>query len=214
MIRLALRTLPVFAVIIGFAMALAAYMNFSGVRTAYLDLIRSRMAMIADDIAKDIQTANELGIRLSEQTTLPALLIRQAATDPLILSIDVVSDRGDTLFSSDLTRLGKPDDESVDAGAFRRVREVINNFGAPVGAVIVRLDRTVINGKVETLRLDIMADALPAGLGAVAGGSLVCLILLTLLHRNAKQSAFNPRDDDNIALAATELAQIEPRLQT
>ena len=54
MIRLALRTLPVFAVIIGFAMTLAAYMNFSGVRSAYLDLIHSRMAMMAEDIAKDI----------------------------------------------------------------------------------------------------------------------------------------------------------------
>ena len=50
MVRLTLRILPVFAVIIGFAMALAAYMNFSGVRIAYLDLIRSRMAMMAEDI--------------------------------------------------------------------------------------------------------------------------------------------------------------------
>ena len=70
MFRLAIRTLPVFAVIIGFAMALAAYMNFSGVRSAYLDLIRSRMSMMAEGIGNDISTASTLGIRLTEQATL------------------------------------------------------------------------------------------------------------------------------------------------
>src|SRR5437016_3790990 len=122
MIRLALRTLPVFALIIGFAMALAAYMNFSGVRSAYLDLIRSRMAMMADDIAKDVAAAHELGIRLAEQTTLPGVLARQAAADPLMLSIDVVSEAGETLFSSDRARLGRPDDAAHDTGAFRHER--------------------------------------------------------------------------------------------
>ena len=90
MIRLAFRTLPVFAVIVGFAMFLAAYMNFSGVRSAYLDLIRSRMSMMADGIGNDISAAHALGIRLTEQTTLPDLLARQAAADPLTLSIDVL----------------------------------------------------------------------------------------------------------------------------
>src|SRR5262245_58474245 len=164
MIRLALRTLPVFAVIIGFAMALAAYMNFSGVRSAYLDLIRSRMSMMAEDIANDIVTANEIGIRLSEQTTLPALLARQTVTDPLMLSIDVVSDGGDTLFSSDATRPGRKDDAAGDTGAFRYVRQIVNNFGAPVGSVIVRLDRAAIDQRIDSLRFDIMTGALPAGL--------------------------------------------------
>lgn len=101
MIRLAIRTLPVFAVIIGFAMILAAFHNFSGVRTAYLDLIRSRMAMTAGSIANDIATANSLGIRLTEQTTLPDLLARQSSGDPLLLSIDVADSEGGILFSSD-----------------------------------------------------------------------------------------------------------------
>jgi hypothetical protein len=213
MIRLALRTLPVFAVIIGFAMALAAYMNFSGVRSAYLDLIRSRMSMMAEDIANDIMTANEIGIRLSEQTTLPALLARQTVTDPLMLSIDVVSDDGDTLFSSDATRTGRKDDAVSDTGAFRHVRQIVNNFGAPVGAVVVRLDRADIDERIDSLRFDIMTGALPAGLAAVIAGSLVCLVLLTFLHRHARRSAFDPPDNDWINRAAGEVAEIEPRLQ-
>src|SRR6187397_2431960 len=112
MFRLASRTLPVFAVIIGFAMALAAYMNFSGVRSAYLELIRSRMAMMAEGIGNNIAAAQTVGIRLSEQTTLPALLARQATTDPLMLSIDVAAEDGSILFSSASARLGVPDDES------------------------------------------------------------------------------------------------------
>ena len=212
MIRLALRTVPVFAVIIGFAMALAAYMNFSGVRSAYLDLIRSRMAMVAEDIARDIATAHELGIRLSEQTMLPGVLARQAASDPLMQSIDVVSEGGEVLFSSDRNRLGKAWDAQHDSGAFRHEQRIVNDFGAPVGTVIVRLDRTAIDAEVGALRFDILMGALPAGVGAVGAGSLVCLILLTLLHHNARRSAFNPPADDPIERARFEVARIEPEL--
>ncbi len=66
MIRLAVRILPVFAIIIGFAMALAAYMNFSGVRTAYLELVQARMEMIAGAVATDVAAASSLGIALPE----------------------------------------------------------------------------------------------------------------------------------------------------
>jgi hypothetical protein len=194
-------------------MALAAYMNFSGVRSAYLDLIRSRMSMMAEDIANDIMTANEIGIRLPEQTTLPALLARQTVTDPLMLSIDVVSEGGDTLFSSDAARPGKKDDAAGDGGAFRYVRQIVNNFGAPVGSVVVRLDRADIDQRIDSLRFEIMTGALPAGLAAVIAGSLVCLVLLTFLHRHARRSAFDPPANDWIHRAAGEVAQIEPRLQ-
>src|SRR5437588_2762487 len=213
MIRLALRTLPVFALIIGFAMALAAYMNFVGVRSAYLDLIHSRMAMIAEDIAKDIATAHELGIRLSEQTALPGVLARQAAADPLMLSIDVISEGGETLFSSDRDRIGKAADAQRDTAAFRHERRIVNDFGAPVGTVVVRLDRSAIDAKVGALRFDILMGALPAGIVAVFAGTLVCLFLLVLLHHKARRSAFSPAADDPIGRAAIEVARIEPELQ-
>jgi hypothetical protein len=209
MIRLALRTLPVFAVIIGFAVALAAYMNFSGVRNAYLDLIRSRMAMMAEDIANDIAAAHALGIRLTEQTTLPAVLARQAASDALMLSIDVDSDGGEILFSSDASRRGQPDKGSDDAGAFRHERRIVNDFGAPVGFVVVRLDEAAIAAQVDTLRYDILNGAVPAGLGAVIAGSLICLVLLMSLHRHARETAA-AAGDDPIERAAIEVARIEP----
>jgi hypothetical protein len=214
MIRLALRTLPVFAVIIGFAMALAAYMNFSGVRSAYLDLIRSRMIMMAEDIANNITTAQALGIRLAEQSTLPALLARQAAADPLMLSVDVVSETGETLFSSEQARVGTPHDATNDLRAFRHEQRIINDFGAPLGVVVIRLDRAAIDAQIDKFRFDILYGAVPAGLGAVIAGSIICLFLLTLLHRRARRSAVNPASDDPIERAAREVARIEPGLQT
>lgn len=210
MLRLAVRTVPVFAVIIGFAMALAAYMNFSGVRSAYLDLIRSRMAMTADGIANDISTANALGIRLTEQTTLSELLRRQAATDPLTLSIDVAADGGKVVFSSDDARIATADTAAADSHAFREEQRIVNDLGEPVGRVIVRLDRVAMDAEIGKLRFDILNGAVPAGLGAVAAGSLICLLLLSNLHRRARRSAGGQSDDDPIARAATEMERLQP----
>jgi hypothetical protein len=213
MIRLALRTVPVFAVIIGFAMFLAAYMNFSGVRSAYLDLIRSRMAMTADGIGNDVSTASTLGIRLTEQTTLPGLLARQKATDPLTLSIDVASDDGTVVFSSDAKRVGAKDAAANDSAAFRQEEHIANDIGAAVGSVIVRLDRAAIDAEIDRLRFEILNGAIPAGLGAVAAGSLICLLLLTNLHRRARQSALGASDDDPIGRAAREMKRFQPGTQ-
>jgi hypothetical protein len=209
MIRLAIRTLPVFAVIIGFAMILAAFLNFSGVRTAYLDLIRSRMAMTAGSIANDIATANSLGIRLTEQTTLPDLLARQSSGDPLLLSIDVADSEGDILFSSDPARTGQRDTVAGDGGAFRHRQDVANDFGAPVGAVVVRLDKAAIDATVDRLRVDILTAAVPAGLGAVFAGCLIALLLLTRLHRSARRASDGRADAEPLGSAETEMARLQ-----
>lgn len=210
MIRLAFRTLPVFAVIVGFAMFLAAYMNFSGVRSAYLDLIRSRMSMMADGIGNDISAAHALGIRLTEQTTLPDLLARQAAADPLTLSIDVADDGGKVVFSSDGTRVGSPDGAGADTLAFRQEERVVNDFGAPVGAVVIRLDRGAMDKEIDRLRLDIVNGAIPAGLAAVAAGCLICLLLLTRLHERVRRSIDQNPDDDPIRRASAEMERLRP----
>lgn len=210
MFRLALRTLPVFAVIIGFATFLAAYMNFSGVRSAYLDLIRSRMAMIAEEIGGDISAAEGLGIGLAEQATLPRLLTLQASTDPRMLSIDVAGENGTVLFSSDADRVGMSDDAGADAAAFRYQQRVVNDFEAPVGAVVVRLDRTAMDAEVDRFRFETLRGAVPAGLAAILAGCLICLGLLTNLHRRARHSAEGGAGDDPISRAAAEMSGLEP----
>jgi hypothetical protein len=214
MFRLAIRILPVFAVIIGLAMALAAYMNFSGVRSAYLDLIRSRMAMMAEGIGNDISAARALGIRLTEQTTLSELLTRQTAADPLTLSIDVAADDGTIVFSSDQSRVGTPDGAGADSQAFRHEERIADDLGEAVGTVVVRLDRAAMDGEIDKLRFDVLSGAIPAGLGAVVAGSLICLLLLANLHRRALRSADEGSDDDPIGRAASEMQHLQADART
>ncbi|CAH1688303.1 conserved hypothetical protein [Hyphomicrobiales bacterium] len=186
MIRLSLRTLPLFAIIIGLAMALAAFMTISGVSTAYRDLIRSRMAMVAQDIANDINSALALGLRLPEQMTLPALLSRQATADPLTMSIDVSDVDGVVLFSSSPTRAGHPDGRADDKQAFRFDQPLINDFGAPVGNVAIRFDGAAVARGLATIRAAAVQDALPIGLAAVLAGSFGCFLVLRHLLARAR----------------------------
>lgn len=209
MLRLAIRTVPVFAVILGFAVFLAAYMNFSGVRSAYLDIIRSRMAMTAQSIGNDISTASTLGIPLAEQVTLPDLLARQAAADPLTLSIDILSDGGKVVFSSDPERTGSQDAASGDIGAFRYEDHVTNDFGASIGSVVVRLDRSSITSEVDRLGFDILNGAIPTGLVAVVVGSLICLLLFMTLRRQARYAAEGSARNDHIGQVTAEMERLE-----
>ncbi|MFN3547874.1 MAG: hypothetical protein ACK4U0_10335 [Mesorhizobium sp.] len=206
MMRLAVRFLPVFAVIIGFAVALAAYMNFSGVRTAYLDLVRARMEMIATAVATDVAAANSIGIALPEQSTLPELLSRQAAADPLLRSIDVTGVDGTIIFSSDPGRVGAA--HSDDVPVLRHFAQVTNDLGAVVGTIDVRLDRAGIDAALDRLRLDVFASALPAGLGAVGVGCLMALLLLSGLYRRARRFSEQHQPQDPISRAETEVARL------
>ncbi|MBS7700861.1 MULTISPECIES: hypothetical protein [unclassified Chelatococcus] len=186
MIRLSLRTLPLFAIIIGLAMALAAFMTISGVSTAYRDLIRSRMAMVAQDIANDINSALALGLRLPEQMTLPALLARQAMADPLTISIDVSDVDGMVLFSSSPARAGHPDGRAEDKQAFRFDQPLVNDFGAPVGNVAIRFDGAAVARGLATIRAAAVQDALPIGLAAILAGSFGCFLALRHLLARAR----------------------------
>ncbi len=201
MLRLALRTLPLFAVIVGFAMALGAYMNYSGVRGAYLDLIRDRMQMVATDVGTVIESAVSVGIPPSEQVTLPTLLARQAEADPIIRAIHVVAPDGQLLFTSE-PDAGAP--QAGDAGEVLTIeRPALNDFGVEVARLVILYDRSALDARIEGFGRAILADALPAGLIAVFAGSLAAFLVLTRLHRRASRVAVDR--DDAIAAARREI---------
>lgn len=201
MLRLALRTLPLFAVIVGFATALGAYMNYSGVRGAYLDLIRDRMELVADDVAVVIESAVSVGIPPAEQTTLPGLLARQAEADPMIRAIDVVAPEGGALFTS----LPEGHQRSGDqAGVLTLARPVHNDFGVEVARLVVTYDRLAPARRIDAFGRSILRDAIPAGLVAVLLGSLAAFLLLSRLNRRADRAA-SRSDDDAIAAADREI---------
>lgn len=195
MLRLAARTLPVFAVIIGFAMALAAYLNFSGVRSAYLDLVRARAAMIARDVADTVSAAEGFGISISEQRTLPELLARHAASDALLVSLDVAGADGMILYSSDPARVGGRETPEAEDPTFRSSAPVIGPIGAPVGQATVRFDKAEMDATVAALRRDVLRGAAPAGLAAVAAGCLLALALLARLRARARRASLTEAAD-------------------
>ncbi|MEJ8571567.1 hypothetical protein [Microbaculum marinum] len=204
MLKLALRTLPLFAVIVGFAMALGAYMNYSGVRSAYLDLIASRMHMVLDDVAANVESAVSVGIPPAEQTTLPALLTRLVEADPLIRSISVVAPDGEVLFGSgsEADRTATPDADSFEVG-----RTVTNDFGAPVVDLHVRYDRQAPTEKIDAFATAVLADAIPAGLLAALAGSLAALLILRRLHGRAARTV-NHGIVDTIDIANREVEKL------
>lgn len=207
MLRLALRTVPLFAVIVGFAMALGAYMNYSGVRGAYLDLIRDRMQMVAADVGTVIESAVSVGIPPAEQVTLPALLARQAEADPLIRAIAVVAPDGQPLFSS--LPEGAPPPAPGAAGIARIERPALNDFGAEVARLVIFYDRSAPDARIDGFGTAVLADALPAGLVAILAGSLAAFLVLTRLHRRASRAAAGR--DDPIAAADREIDEAAGR---
>ena len=201
MLKLAFRTLPLFAVIVGFAMALGAYMNYSGVRGAYFDLIASRMAMVLDDVATNVESAVSGGIQPSEQTLLPARLARLTEAEPLIRSIDVVAPDGKVLFTS---APGGKSAEQRAGDAFRLTRTVKNDFGAPVTDLVVYYDRQAPSERIDRLGAAILSDALPAGILAALAGSLAAFLVLRQLYRRADR-AVNSNSVDVIDVVEREI---------
>lgn len=187
MFQLAARTLPLFAVIVGVAMALGAYMNYAGVRSAYLDQIQSRLQMVLDDVGVSAESAVSVGIPPAEQVTLAPLLARLAGADPLIVSLDVVAPDDTVLFSSDPERIGDPTTQGPGVAALDR--PVRNDFGARVASVVLRYDRRTVEQSTDSFGAAVLADALPAGLLAALAASLAAFAVLRGLHRRAERAA-------------------------
>ncbi|NBC31558.1 MAG: hypothetical protein GVY13_02665 [Alphaproteobacteria bacterium] len=200
MLFFALRMLPLFAVIAGLALALGAYMTFSGVRGAYLDLIDSRMAMVAEDVGTVVEAAVSVGIPPAEQVTLPALLDRQAEADPLIRAIEVRSPDGAVLFGSAAGPAPDTANGGEDPGAgavppFHVARPVLNDFGVAVADIRVRYDSTVPGARIAAFGRGVLADAVPAGIAAALAGSLAAMLVLSRLHGRAGRLAVAGGDD-------------------
>lgn len=206
MLKLSFRVLPLFATIVALAMALGAYMNFSGVRGAYLDLIESRMALVAGDVSTVVEAAVSVGIAASEQVTLPDLLARQAAADDLIIAIDLLDPDGAILFSSDPERTPGVVAPTVGA-APAMVAPIVNDFGVTVARVMVLYDSARPNQAIQGFGETILADAVPISIGALVVGSIACFLVLSLLHRRAVR-ATTSRPGDAVTQAEDAIAAV------
>ncbi len=217
--RPAIRIVVLFAIIIGFSVALGAYMNYSSVRTAYLDAIHSRMHVVAADIVQVIETAQSLGIALAAQHMLPPLLEERYHASPLLQSIDVFGAQHRILFSSAAARVGVVLDQPIlQNNPYREVEPIVNTLGITTGGLLLRFDRKAIAHQLRELAGAIIDAALRAVLAALAiGGGGIMLLLIRLRHKSASPAelvARNPATRDAVAVITNVHEQIEREAST
>ncbi len=186
MLRLALGTMPLFAAIVGFAVALGAYMTYSSIMVSYRNVIESRLTVVAEQLVSAIETAQSLGIPLSEQVTLPPVLAAQVRSDPILMSIDLHARDGRILFSSDPVRTGRAvDPVEPEGGVLVLRRDIINDLGVTAGVLLLRYDEAPIAHETQRIARATRATALPVAALAVVVGSVGVLVIFGLMRRRA-----------------------------
>src|SRR5947199_10635579 len=91
-----------------FAVGMAGLLNFFKYRSIAERIIQERLVASGQLIENNIQSSLALGLSFADIGTLPGSLERERATDSLILSIDVLDDEGNLLYSTDRLRLARP----------------------------------------------------------------------------------------------------------
>src|SRR3954463_3178299 len=94
------RFIGVAVIVCVFAIGMATFLNYYKYHTALENMVRARLLVIAHAIDNGIQSALSLGVGFTELSTLHNLLARQAASDSLVLGIDVVDTSGHVLYST------------------------------------------------------------------------------------------------------------------
>lgn len=177
--RTALRLVPVYALVCGLGVAIGAYLDFVALRSAYLDVVRTRFTALASQLVTNAETSLSLRTPLGEQETLVVLARREQGLDPLILSIDI-ADAGETiLLSTETARAGAK--IGAGAGALLLREPIRDDIARTVGHIAIRYDARRVGEAVDRLWSDMLQIALPTALIAVLLGSLLSGLLLSRL---------------------------------
>lgn len=165
------------------ALCLGAYLNFTSVRSNYIELVSNRIETVARRIAADAHTALSLGLPLGGQTALTRSLNREADADTGISHIDVVGSTGTILFSTRPARQGDPFEGLPDDPLVRDAL-IATVFGTIEGAVVTYADRAVVNATLSGLARDIIRSAIATFvLGGLGIGLLILLSVRAMGRR-------------------------------
>lgn len=180
------RILPFFLLIIVFSLGLGAYMSYEAVRSAFLGTLSDRMHTVGDQIATTIRSSQSFGIALEEQTTLPALLQREAVGVRYLQRIDVVTANGEVLYSSQPKQVGRTPEGDA---RWNVETDLSNDLGETVGRVVVRMDAAAARATIRQLAGDLALRSLPVVLAALLLAGLGLLLILHALKRRAERLA-------------------------
>lgn len=192
------RMIVVAVLVCGFAVGMAALLNYFKYRSTAHHLVRERLVVTGKAIENSIQASLSLGLQFSDIGTLPGTLERERATDDLIQGIDIFDTEGHQLYSTDRLRAQRPapahwmaaikkagtadwfvsDGRDSAAGI-----SVQNNFGLTVGFLALRYSEERVNDTVNAVAGEI---ALAAFGTFVASSLLAAMALVTIMGRLEK----------------------------
>lgn len=162
-------------------------------------IIEARVLSGGRVLARSIERAQGIGLRLAELETLPALLARHRLADPLIRSIDVFEDGGRVMASSSPQRLGREIETAVRSVAQRSGEASWSTSGADGRVVGITL-RTSFGLTIGHLALhygdDELAPAMASADRELIGNALIFFGSAALLAGLATYLVLRRRGSD------------------
>ncbi len=157
-----------------FAVGMATFLNYFKYKTTVSQIVKSRVLVVTNAIENSVQASLALGLSFGE-LNMQGLLERQAASDSLILGIDVFDTAGKQLYSTDAARVGQPvpqpwlDTASKtkvewsleESGQFVAGIAIKNNFNLTTGYLAVRYSRSYIDAAAARVGTGLLVTAVP-----------------------------------------------------
>lgn len=189
--------------LIAFVLSLAVLMNYAKFERTFNSLTESRLAFLVQDLRDTLELGLDLGLDPAAMANTAAILTREAAQDPHILSISVFNEQGDILhqyqselLSDDpvaplaptwletvLKTTSKTPQHASDPETLMVGIPLINNFGRPVGGLVLRYDRSFYAQELQQALFDLIRAALLI----LVAASLIALFGVWLLFRNTRR---------------------------
>ena len=199
--------------VVGFAVFITCLLLYFKYQIVYVGLQRDRVLMVAAEIDQIAEVSLSLGQQFSEITALQGVLERRRKTDTLFLGIDVIGAEGQTVYSTDVERIGSviPADWlgvflgstkvtylNPTAGLAVVASPIRNSFDQLSGFALIRYDRRIEH---EAM-IDFSKRLLLVGLSVLLVFAALLFFILFKLNSYVERT---------LALATLQLAAIDAR---
>lgn len=158
-----------------FAVGMATFLNYYKYKSTVGQIVKSRVLVVTNAIENSVQASLALGLSFGELNMLGSLLERQAASDSLILGIDVFDTTGKQLYSTDAVRAGqnvtstwmdvasraKVDWYVEEPSQFVAGIAIKNNFDLTTGYLAVRYSRSYVDAAAARVGKRLLVTTVP-----------------------------------------------------
>lgn len=192
------RFIGVAIVVCLFAVGMATLLNYYKFKSTVEKVVRDRVLITASTIDNSVESSLGLGMGFAELTTLPSLMERERAADPLVTAIDVFDATGKILYSTVLERVGTSVPNAWILAASRakeewwvtEPREFVagvverNNFNLTVGYLAIRYDRAYVDRSISEVGRNLLVIGVIAFLLVAAAVSAALIFILRRFERD------------------------------